>query len=588
LTVFWSSESFPGSQALDEFIREALRLHSQPIDYFTEYLESDRFPSEDATLALRDYIRRKYRDRRIDLVITITDEALEFALRHRVDLFPNAPVIFSAVRGPGPSVSGSRPGGVTGVLNANGIVETLQLALELHPSCRRVFYVLGNTTEAGLRDSVRAQLRAAAPHVELNPITEGSIAGLTTAIRAVPAGSVILYIRHSQEDPGHVMFPSDVVPFVVKASSVPVYGVSDSYLGTGIVGGVMPSRQLIGHRLGEIARTILNGTRPEDMPIEHPPPLPMFDWRQLRRWGIAVDSLPPRSNILFREFSTWERYRTTIVVTIGVLLLQSLLIAGLVLERRRRRRAEIESRRNLAAIAHLDRRAAMGELATSLAHELNQPLNAILQNAGVAQMLLTSNSVPPPLAEMTEIISDIRKDDIRAGEIIRRMRGLLQKHELESHLVDLNDVAKETVAIVWPDARSHEIELAMELAEDVRPILGDRVHLQQVVLNLLMNAVDAVADMPADRRRVQVWTTQNDGAVRLAVADAGPGIPADRLSDIFEPFYTTKSGGSGMGMGLAIARSIVEAHAGRMAAENNVNGGATVWFSVPMSPAPPT
>jgi signal transduction histidine kinase len=120
----------------------------------------------------------------------------------------------------------------------------------------------------------------------------------------------------------------------------------------------------------------------------------------------------------------------------------------------------------------------------------------------------------------------------------------------------------------------------------VRPVLGDRVHLQQVLLNLLMNAVDAVASMPTECRRVRVWTTQSDGEVRLAVTDTGIGIPADRISEIFEPFYTTKSEGSGMGMGLAIARSIVDAHGGRMAAENNAGRGATVWFSVPMSPGP--
>jgi len=115
----------------------------------------------------------------------------------------------------------------------------------------------------------------------------------------------------------------------------------------------------------------------------------------------------------------------------------------------------------------------------------------------------------------------------------------------------------------------------------VPPILGDRVHLQQVLVNLLMNAVDAVDAVPREHRRVRVKTTQHDGEVRLEVVDTGRGIPADRLSAIFEPFYTTKNEGSGMGMGLAIARSIVEAHGGHTAAENNASGGATVWFSLP-------
>ena len=339
---------------------------------------------------------------------------------------------------------------------------------------------------------------------------------------------------------------------------------------------------IVGRLLGDEALARLKTASTEVVPVPVAKYTTLaFDDRQLERWNIPEGRLPSGAIIRFREPNLWRDRRGLVVTVLAVTLLQSLLIAGLVFERRRRRKAEIDSRRNLTAIAHLDRRAAMGELATSLAHELNQPLNAILQNAGVAQMMLTSNPVPAALGEMTEIISDIRKDDLRASEVIRRMRGLLQKHELEAHPVDLNEVAHETVAIVRPDARSREIEVEMNLHDGVRTIPGDRVHLQQVLLNLLMNAMDAVAAMPRDRRRVQVSTTQRDGEVRLSVADTGPGIPAGRLSQIFEPFYTTKSA-SGMGMGLAIARGIVEAHDGRMAAENNADGGATVWFSVPI------
>jgi signal transduction histidine kinase len=198
-------------------------------------------------------------------------------------------------------------------------------------------------------------------------------------------------------------------------------------------------------------------------------------------------------------------------------------------------------------------------------------------------MMLASAAVPPGLAEMPDIISDIRKDDVRASEMIRRMRALLQKHELEALPVDLNEVTQETTAIVRPDARARDIELEMDLADDVASVLGDRVHLQQVLLNLLMNALAAVTTMPRERRRVRVSVSQHDGDVRLAVTDTGTGIPPDRLRQVFEPFYTTKSEGSGMGMGLAIARGIVEAHGGRIEAENNAGGGATVWFSVPRS-----
>ena len=581
LVVHWSSEEFPINPPRDAAIREVLLAPSEvPIDYFAEYLESDRFEEPGASQALRDYIQQKYRGRQIDLVIAVTDVALQFVLQYRNDLFPSAPIVFAGFFAPAASIRTLDPG-LTGAVMAKGYEETLALALRLHPSTTQVF-VVARWPELKF-DSLQTDLRAFESRVRISYLSQESLSDVLTEVRAAPRGSVILFIRYADDSSGSLQ-TNEAAHLIADAATVPVYGVADSYIGSGVIGGAVLSPGTVGKRVGEIARLILHGTRPQDIPIEEAAVVPTFDWRQLRRWGIAESALPAGSIIRFRELSAWERYRAAIVVTASVLLLQSALIASLVFERRRRRRAEIESRRNLAAMAHLDRRAAMGELASSLAHELNQPLNAILQNAGVAQMLLTANTVPPALGEMADIVSDIRKDDIRASEVIRRMRGLLQKHELESHPIDLNEVAQETVAIVRPDARSREVQLEMELAEGVRPVMGDRVHLQQVLLNLLMNAIDAVATMPTERRRVRLWSTQADGEVRLAVTDSGIGIPADRISAIFEPFYTTKSVGSGMGMGLAIARSIVEAHAGRIAAENNSDGGATVWFSVPIPP----
>jgi signal transduction histidine kinase len=469
------------------------------------------------------------------------------------------------------------------VVSAAGYGATAELALTMHPGADRLF-VIAHAPNVFLEASVQAALQSVAQRVAITYITERSVPRLVTAVKAVPRGSLILYIRHSQEEAGHVLTPQEVASLVSDASQVPVYGVADAYIGLGVVGGVVTDTRTIGRQVAGIARSILEGSRPEQIPIEQLPLDVVFDWRVLRRFHLAEGSLPAGSIVRFRTPSIWEEHRTAIVAALGVLLLQSLLIAGLIFERRRRRRAESEARRNLTAMAHLDRRAAMGELATSLAHELSQPLNAILQNAGVAQMLLTANTVPAALDEITEIISDIRKDDLRASEVIRRMRGLLQKHELETRPVDLNEVAQDTVAIVRPDARSRQIDVELELSAHVSPVLGDRVHLQQVLLNLLMNAMDAVGGEPPERRRVVVSTTQVDGDVRLAVVDTGIGIPADDVAQIFEPFYTTKSAGNGMGMGLAIARSIVEAHGGRLAAENNPGGGTTVLFSLPVSP----
>jgi signal transduction histidine kinase len=586
LVLHWSTEDFPSSPVVNAAIRESFASAGTLVDISTEYLESDRFPESVASMALTDYIRQKYRDRRIKVVIAIAEPALNFALHIRPELFPGVPIVYSGVT----ELSGgvrNENGGLAGVVSGAAYAATAELALTLHPGAKQMI-IIAYSPNSPLQESARMTLASVEQRVKMSYLTETSVPALIEAVRSVPRDSVLLFIRHSQDDPGSTLMPTEVASLVSKAAPVPVYGIADSYIGLGVVGGVVTETHAVGTRVANIARRILEGTRPEEIPFDQLPLAPVFDARELRRWGLSERSLPVGSVVRFRTPSAWEQYRTAIVSTIGVVLLQSILIAGLVFERRRRRQAELESRRNLAAMAHMDRRAAMGELSAALAHELNQPLNAILQNAGVAKMLLTSNTVPPALEEIRDIITDIRNDDVRAAEIIRRMRGMLQKRELEALPVDLNDVARETVAIVRPDAQSRGIQVEIDVADDVRPIRGDRIHLQQVLLNLLMNAVDAVATMPMERRRVQIRTRQNEGEVRVAVTDTGGGIPADRISKIFEPFYTTKTGGSGLGMGLAIARSIIEAHGGRIAAENNTGEGATVWFDVPRSARPPS
>jgi C4-dicarboxylate-specific signal transduction histidine kinase len=265
------------------------------------------------------------------------------------------------------------------------------------------------------------------------------------------------------------------------------------------------------------------------------------------------------------------------IAIVAVVLTQAVLIARLIFEHRRRRHAEAEARRHLVSMAHLDRRHAMGELTASLAHELSQPLTAILRNAEAAKMLLAKS--PFPSDELREIVEDIRKDDKRAGEVIRRLRALLCHHELEQEPLDVNEVAKEAVAIVGPDADDKGVRVDLDLAASPGIVGGDRVHLQQVLLNLMLNSIEAMSPMPPERRRLMVRTASQNGSVSVLVNDTGPGLAQDQPARIFEAFYTTKGGG--MGMGLSIARSIVEAHGGAIEAANNAEGGATVRFTLP-------
>jgi len=339
LALYFSSEDYPANPVHEAGIREGLRSRPDwPIDYYSEYLESDRFPAEESTLALRGYLVDKYRGRHIDAIVAVTDTALRFVLRFRGELFPNVPIVYfgnvpvdDAVRREG--------AGITGVVVAAGFAEGLALTLKLHPSTEQLF-VVAQTPNMMFQDSIRAALEQTAQRARLTFITDASVAGLLAAVKAVPARSVIYYVRHSQEEPGKVLFSADVARLVAEASPVPVYGVTDSYIGTGVVGGTVYQTRSIGVRLGQQVIRIFDGTPAQGIPIENAAPVPIFDWRQLQRWGIRESQLPQGSSVLFRQVGVWDQYRPQIIGVSLLIVLQAALIGTLLLQRKRRRRVE--------------------------------------------------------------------------------------------------------------------------------------------------------------------------------------------------------------------------------------------------------
>jgi C4-dicarboxylate-specific signal transduction histidine kinase len=240
----------------------------------------------------------------------------------------------------------------------------------------------------------------------------------------------------------------------------------------------------------------------------------------------------------------------------------------------------MEARRNRDEIAHLNRVAAMGELSASLAHELNQPLAAILSNAQAASRFLSAQT--PNLAEVRECLTDIAADDKRAGEVIARLRALLKKEDSRASLVDVNGAVSDSIRLVGNDALLRQASVRFEPHPALPPVLGDRVQLCQVVLNLIVNGLDAAAEQASGERWVLVRTCATDGGrVELTVEDSGKGIAASDLARAFEPFFSTKQ--EGLGMGLSISRSIVRAHGGQIWAENSAGGGAIFRFWLPVA-----
>jgi PAS domain S-box-containing protein len=244
-----------------------------------------------------------------------------------------------------------------------------------------------------------------------------------------------------------------------------------------------------------------------------------------------------------------------------------------------RKEAESAERRHRDELAHVSRVSMMGQLASALAHELNQPLGAILRNAEAAELFLHAS--PPDLQEVCAILADIRKDDQRAGAVIDRMRGLLKRRELQWSKLDLNVLVEEVAGLLRIDAEARRVKLTLELALSAPPVRGDRVQLQQVLLNLILNAMDAVSECEAEKRFVAVRVHPGDAWAEVAVSDTGHSIPEENFKRLFEPFFTTKP--NGLGLGLAISRTIIEAHGGRLWAKNNPEVGATFCFTVPVA-----
>jgi len=241
--------------------------------------------------------------------------------------------------------------------------------------------------------------------------------------------------------------------------------------------------------------------------------------------------------------------------------------------------AELEAQQARQELAHFSRVSTIGELAASLAHELNQPLTGALANARAARRLL--EATPPDLVEVRSTLSDIVDDNKRAAEVIRRLRGLLRKGEVRFSGLDLNGLIRDVAKLLSSDAVIRNIAVRLELDPNPLFVSADAVQIQQVVLNLLLNAMEAMTGCAENGRTITVRTENTELAVHVSVQDAGPGLGEGTQDLIFEPFYTTKP--SGVGMGLAISKSIIEAHGGSIWATDNATAGATFHFSLPLA-----
>jgi signal transduction histidine kinase len=456
--------------------------------------------------------------------------------------------------------------------------------LEVLPDTTHIAWVVGSSPlERFWTEEFRRTSQPFTDRISFEWFNDLRFEDMLKRISRLPPHSAAFYVDLRVDAAGVPLDRDQVLPKLREATNAPIFSYIDSYLGSGIVGGPMLSSEEVGRRMAQAAVRILNGESPGDLKI---PPValgaPQYDWRELRHWNISEDRLPAGSMVRFREPTVWQQYRWQIALMCAVVLLEGALISGLLYERRRRLYAEVQSRQRSAELAHVNRFSTAGELTATIAHGINQPLGAIRTNIETAEIMVKSPA--PDLQEIGEILADIRRDDERASEVIGRLRSLLKKAPFELKHIDLNDVVRETVRFLSALAIAREIDLAGFIAPTPLAAKGDLIQLQQVILNLILNAMDAMSSMPSAERRIAVSTARDGNSAELSVSDVGPGIPVEKLKQVFEPFFTTKP--QGMGMGLSIARTIVEAHGGQLSAENLAGRGAAFRMRLPLAALP--
>ena len=685
------------------------------VELFAETMDMARFDPKRHGPLLATYLREKFADRKLDLIISSLPEAAKFLLKFRGELFPDTPVVY-CIADEEELADLPRAPNVVGVPLKMPWQETLDLALGIHPDTRQVVVVAGTDTMA--REFLRQTQEAFLPYesrLAFTYLTDRTLAQLLEEVAKLPPRTVIIYTDMVKDGAGRIYIGAEICGQISKAANAPVYTVGNTVFGRGIVGGRIVDYGAHATRAAEIGLRILAGERPETIRVEDVPSPPRFDARQLERWKIPESRLPAGSVVMYKEPSFWERYRLALIA-LAVSLLEGLLILRLVLAGARRRRAERrlaesealskgilaslpghmaivdrsgailrtseawpkfaagegardpavlgvgamqpssgpvaddppspiarEIRRGIEAVladksagfyleyacpvredgwagvsvlplqraeggaviyrqditprqlarlevdrlrgelAHVNRVMTVGGMTTAIAHELNQPLGAIMNNAQAGMHLLARSE--PPLDEVREILQDMIGDARRAADVILRLRTLLRKERQELNAVDINTIIQGLAAVTRTDALLRKVEIELDLGAGLPPVRGDQVQLQQVMLNLILNGIDAMGAR-GEGGRIRIRTTRDQEGILVSVKDEGPGLPADTLLHIFEAFYTTKP--AGMGMGLAICRAIVEAHGGRIWAENNTSGGATFQFSLPVGlpPAP--
>jgi len=568
----------PWSEYAKSIRAELDRQSPWPLDITDHSLVTARSSDEDPERPFVEYLGALFAKRPLDLIVSIGAPAAAFVQRHRQQLFATTPMVFTAVdkRRVQYSALTAKDAVVAVSIDYRGAIENI---LRVLPDTKFVTVVVGTSPiEKFWKDAIAKDAAPLTDRIALSWTDHLSFEELLKHAAALPRHSAIFWELMIVDAAGVVHEGSTPLIRLHAVANAPIFSYDESFFGDAIVGGPILLVQDSSRETAAVAVRILGGEKGSD--IEIPPvgfATPRYDWREMQRWGISESRLPPGSKIFFRPPGAWEQFWAHILAICGVVILQAALIAWLIYEHRRRLLAEGKMRNSISELTQLNRIAGAGELSASIAHEVNQPLTAIANSASAGLNWLKTNT--PNIEEACAALGRVVDESHRAGAIVKSLRAMFRKDTQESGPLDINTIILAVLELVQIELLTNDIKLVTELEDGLPLVSGREVQLQQVILNLIMNAKEAMQSTRS-RRVLRVRSELRDsGQVQVSIEDSGTGISQSDLERVFEPMFTTKP--HGMGMGLSICRSIIESHNGRIWVTPGLLRGSSFQFTLP-------
>jgi len=587
VVLYWYDKDFPGHVRWEQSFKSALRATpEQTIEYYPEFLEANRFPELSQSETLHAYLKQKYADRSIDVVVAQSELALKFLRKYRDDLFVKVPIVFYVGSRPTEESLSVRPN-LTGVVVINSYRKTLDCALALFPKTNQVFVVSGSVEhDKRFENMAREELKDYKDRVKIDYLTDLSPVQLLAKTARLPEQSIVLYAwQQARDEQGKLWESMDMVSSISPTTTVPIFVMSSPLIGHGVLGGYVYTPEAGSSRAAEMVLQIFDGQNAADIPIENVPTIPMFDSRELQRWKISTDSLPAGSVVAFKEISFWQQYKFRIVGILLVVLLQSAFIAVLLSERSRRRRAkeslaklnaELETRIEARTAALNSKSRELEVFAYSVAHDLKAPLRGI---DGYSRLL--QEDYATTLDQQGQKFLETIRDSI--GEMNQLIDDLLaysrlERGELTTDRVEVGPMIKSLI-----DEKQREAGRPIDFVVNVNggTVVADVNGLNQSLRNYLDNAIKFTRKN--EDPRIEVGSKETADNCVIWVRDNGIGFDMKYHDQIFDIFQ--RLGGSddypGTGVGLAIVRKAMERMGGKAWAESKPGDGATFYLEIP-------